>query len=124
MSTSLFPRSITRFSLGLALIITTMIAPKISLAETWTSLRGTFSVEAKMLGLWNDSVILQMDDGRRVSVNLLDLRSESRIQAKEIARRLETERQNRIGELKTQADASSAPAQSIPPSPSAFSQSM
>ena len=44
-----------------------------------------------MLGLWNDSVILQMDDGRRVSVNLLDLRSESRIQAKEIARRLETE---------------------------------
>ena len=117
MSTSLFPRSITRFSLGLALIIATMLAPKISLAETWTSLRGTFSVEAKMLGLWNDSVILQMDDGRRVSVNLLDLRSESRIQAKEIARRLETERQNRIGELKTQADASSAPAPDPLPQP-------
>ena len=42
-----------------------------------------------MLGLWGEAVILKMDDGRRVSVNLLNLRSESRIQAREIAKKLE-----------------------------------
>ncbi|MGC6444360.1 MAG: hypothetical protein ACON4H_17035 [Rubripirellula sp.] len=88
-------------------------------AETWTSLRGTFSVEAKMLGLWGDSVILQMDDGRRVSVNQLDLKAESRIQATKIAERLAEERMARIDELKVQATELAAPAPNPLPEPPA-----
>ena len=91
--------------------------PKFGLAETWTSLRGNFTVEAKMLGLWGDSVILQMDDGRRVSVNLLDLRSESRIQAKKIAQQLEESRLARITELRTEATDSASPAPDPLPEP-------
>ncbi len=44
------------------------------------------SVDAKMVGMWGDSVILQLSNGRRVTVKLDDLRSESRIQARELAR--------------------------------------
>jgi len=91
--------------------------PQYGSAETWTSLRGTFAVEAKMLGLWGDSVILQMDDGRRVAVNLLDLRSESRIQAKEIAKQLEESRLTLVDELKAQATDDAAPAPNPLPEP-------
>ena len=86
-------------------------------AETWTSLRGTFAVEAKMLGLWSDSVILQMDDGRRVAVKLLDLKAESRIQAKQIAKQLEEARVARITELQKQATELEAPAPNPLPEP-------
>lgn len=88
-------------------------------AETWTSLRGTHSVEAEMVGLWDGSVILQLSGGRRVSVKLNDLRSESRIQAQNLAKNLVTSRGGRVKELQGQAAAAAAPAPSPLPQPAA-----
>jgi hypothetical protein len=88
-------------------------------SETWTSLRGTHSVEAKMIGLWGDSVILELSNGRRVSVKLLDLRSESRIQAQQLARKLDNSRSERVDELRGQATAAAAPAPDPLPQPPA-----
>ncbi|MDB4676600.1 hypothetical protein OAF09_00070 [bacterium] len=93
----------------------------LALGETWTSLRGNYVVEAEMLGLWGEAVILKMDDGRRVSVNLLNLRSESRIQAREIAKKLEEQRDALITELKGRATDAAAPAPDPLPQPPAAS---
>lgn len=110
------PRGITA-AITILVLCLGIVIPKTVRSETWTSLRGTFTVEAKMIGLWADSVILEMDDGRRVAVNLLDLRSESRIQAKQIAKQLEESRLARITELKTQATELEAPAPNPLPQP-------
>ena len=103
---------------GIAMILATaVIHPPTGQAETWTSLRGTHSVDAKMIGLWGESVILELSNGRRVSVKLLDLRSESRIQAQQLARELDSSRGDRINELKGQATAAAAPAPDPLPQP-------
>ena len=88
-------------------------------AETWTNLRGTHSVEARMIGLWGDSVILEMSNGKRVSVKLSDLRSESRIQAQELARELDGGRASRVQEMQGQAAAAAAAAPDPIPEPPA-----
>ncbi len=85
--------------------------------ETWTSLRGTHSVDARMVGLWGDNVILELANGRRVTIKLNDLRSESRIQANELAKTLETSRMGRVKELQGQATAAAAPAPNPLPQP-------
>ena len=113
-------RPVARFFVSPAILFSLLsiaIFPNWSPAETWTSLRGTFSVEAKMLGLWGDSVILEMNDGRRVAVNQLDLKAESRIQATKLAERLAEERMARIDELKTQSTELAAPAPNPLPEP-------
>ncbi|MEE2938297.1 MAG: SHD1 domain-containing protein [Planctomycetota bacterium] len=89
-------------------------------AETWTSLQGTHSVEARMIGLWDGKVLLQLANGRRVSVPLMSLRSESRIQAEELSRKLETSRAERIRELQGRAVAEASPAPDpLPQAPAA-----
>ena len=93
-----------------ALLAVSLICPTFGLAETWTSLRGTHQVDAKLVGLWGGNVILELSNGRRVSVKLNDLRSESRILAQELARELASSRGERINELKGQATAAAAPA--------------
>ena len=45
-----------------------------------------------MIGLWGDSVILEVSGGRRVSVKLDDLRGDSRIQAQKLAEGLKNSR--------------------------------
>ncbi len=103
-----------------ALLAVALIGPQLGLAETWTSLRGTHSVDAKLVGLWGGNVILELSNGRRVSVKLNDLRSESRIQAQELARSLDRSRGERINELKGQATSAAAPAPDplpVPPPP-------
>lgn len=88
-------------------------------AETWTDLRGTRSIEAEMVGLWNDHVILDMN-GRRVSVPMLALRSDSRIQAQKLWEKIKQDRQQRIDEFQGQASAADAPAPDpipVPPAP-------
>ena len=72
-----------------------------------------------MIGLWGESVVLELAGGRRVTVKLLDLRSESRIQAKELAKTLDTARGQRVEELKGQAVSAAAPAPSPLPQPPA-----
>ncbi len=79
-------------------------------AETWTGLRGNHQVDADLLGLWEDNAVLKLKDGRRVSVPLSNLISESRIHAKKVAQTLEEQRTNLVQELKAQAAEEMAPA--------------
>ncbi len=85
--------------------------------ETWTNLRGTHSVEAKMVGMWADNVVLKMIDGRRVTVKLGDLKSESRIQAQALSKQISNSRAGRVQELQGQAAAAAAPAPNPLPQP-------
>jgi len=88
--------------------------------ELWTDLQGTRTVEARMIGLWGDSVILELRGGKRVAVKMEDLRSESRIQAQKLARQLKVSRADRVSELQGNASAASAPApQPLPKPPAA-----
>lgn len=85
--------------------------------ETWTNLRGTHSVQAEMVGMWADNVVLKLIDGRRVTVKLSDLRSESRIQAQTLSKEISESRAGRVKELQGQAAAASAPAPNPLPQP-------
>ena len=87
-------------------------------AELWTDLRGTRTVEARMVGLWGDSVILELAGGKRVAVKMEDLRSESRIQAQKLATQLKVSRADRVSELQGNASAASAAAPQPLPVPS------
>ncbi|MCG8652371.1 MAG: hypothetical protein MI861_21200 [Pirellulales bacterium] len=86
-------------------------------AETWTNLSGTRSIEARMIGMWNGNVILEIDGARRVAVALEDLRAESRIQAQQLQKRIEQAAKARIAELSGQASAAAAPAPNPIPRP-------
>lgn len=88
-------------------------------AETWTSLSGSHSVDAKLIGVWGENVILELTNGRRVSVKLDTLRSESRIQAQELGRKLDQTRAERIMSLQGQASSAAAPAPNPLPIPPA-----
>lgn len=70
-----------------------------------------------MVGLWDENVILELSGGRRVSIKLDALRSESRIQAQELAKRLVSSRSERIKELQGQAAEAAAPAPNPLPQP-------
>ncbi|WP_145416481.1 hypothetical protein [Planctomycetes bacterium K23_9] len=87
-------------------------------AESWTDLNGTRTIEARMMGLWNDSVVLQLQDGRKVTVALNNLNAQSRIQAQKLSRDKVQTRNTLIGELKGQAAEAAAPAPTPLPTPS------
>jgi hypothetical protein len=89
-----------------------------AMAETWTNLEGTSSIEAKMIGLWDDQLVLELSDGRRVTIKLEKLRFESRIQAGNLAKKMAAERTVRIKELKQgNASAATAGPDDSPPPP-------
>ncbi|TWU59770.1 hypothetical protein Poly51_00420 [Rubripirellula tenax] len=86
-------------------------------AESWTDLRGTRTIEARMIGMWGDNVMLELQNGNRVSVNMNALRSESRIQAQQLSRELKRTRGERVAELQGQAIEAAAPAPTPIPVP-------
>ncbi|KAA1262545.1 hypothetical protein LF1_51110 [Rubripirellula obstinata] len=86
-------------------------------AESWTDLRGTRTISARMVGLWGDNVLLELGNGRRVSVNLNSLRSDSRIQARRLAKELTAQRAIRIAELNQASIAAAASAPDPLPKP-------
>ena len=86
-------------------------------AETWVGLRGNYQVEAELLGIWEENAILLLGDGRRVSVALTNLRSDSRIQAQKLARNKADQLQERIDELNAHVDRANAPAPDPIPTP-------
>jgi hypothetical protein len=85
--------------------------------ETWTNLSGTKSIEADMIGLFGDKLVLRLESGRRVGVTLDQLRAESRLQAKRLSRELAEQRQARIAELQRQREAAEAAAPDPLPNP-------
>lgn len=74
-------------------------------AEEWTSLETNQTIQAGFLGMWQDSVVLRLSDGRRVVVEKAKLTAASRLQADELAEKLKQRRDERIAEL---AEAASA----------------
>ena len=72
-------------------------------AEQWTNLEGTRTIEGRMVGIWGESVILELLGGRRVAVKMKDLRGDSRIQARKLAQQLVDARESRVSELKGNA---------------------
>jgi hypothetical protein len=97
----------------------TSSAPKAT-GETWTGLRGVNSFEAKFIGLWGeDKVVLQLSDGRRRTIKLDKFRGDSRIQARNLAKKRAADRASRIRELKAQAASinSAAPSKQLSPPP-------
>ena len=79
-------------------------------AETWTSLNGNSTIEARFIGLWEDKVILERTDGRRFAIRLDRLRGDSRIQARDLAKSNATARAMRIADLREQVASENAPA--------------
>lgn len=108
------PFSSLSLAIGLAICAQTQLP-----AENWTSLVGNRTIQAQMVGLWDDNVILLMSNGRKVSVPMKSLVAESRIQAEEIAERLKSQRQALSDELRQVASAESAPAPDPLPTPPA-----
>jgi len=74
-----------------------------------------------MIGMWEGSVVLRLASGRQVSVPMDGLNAESRIQAKQVAARLEEARRSLSGELQIAAKAEAAPAPEPLPEPPAAS---
>ncbi len=95
------------------------VTPSLATAEKWTGLRGDRSVEADLLGIWEGNAILKFANGRRVSVPLINLISDSRIRANKVAATIETHRAELVSELKAQAAEAAAPAPSTLPEPPA-----
>ena len=103
----------------LPVVLTLLGLQATAFSETWTNLQGTRSVEGKMIGQWGDTIVLVLNDGRWVSVEMNDLRAESRIQADEISEQLARQRAMRVQELQAQAAEASAPAPDPLPQPPA-----
>ena len=86
-------------------------------AESWTDLSGTRTIEADLVGLFGDQLILQLPDGRKLNVKLDQLRAESRIQAKDLHERQTAARADRVAELRRQAGVAAAAAPDPLPEP-------
>lgn len=69
------------------------------------------------MGIWDGNAVLRLADGRRVTVKLEALRSESRIQAQQLAASLASSRSGRVKELQGIAIAAAAPAPNPLPQP-------
>lgn len=86
-------------------------------AETWTSLSGDRSIEAEMVGMWDNQVVLILPSGQRINVPINSFEASSRIQAGKIADRLQREREALTEEIKRIAAIEAAPAPEPIPSP-------
>ncbi|MGV3484220.1 MAG: hypothetical protein ACO1RT_07370, partial [Planctomycetaceae bacterium] len=86
-------------------------------ADEWTNLRGTSTVSAKLVGIWNGRALLKLDDGRQVSVKLDDLNASSRIKAQDQQEEIERLLRTRVTELDAVATEAAAPAPVTLPSP-------
>lgn len=120
---SFFQRPLTRssvFSLGAAIVALAVVFQaevRPAQAETWTDLQSR-TIEAKLVGVWDGFVILDMD-GRRVKFPFNELRSDSRIKAQERWEEMKNGRVSRVNELQGRAAAASAPAPNPLPKPPA-----
>ncbi|MEM9585952.1 MAG: hypothetical protein AAGA03_01620 [Planctomycetota bacterium] len=100
---------------GLALALASSTAHP-TMAESWTSLNGDKTLDATLVGVWENSAVMKTPTGRRIVVSLDALDTESRIRARKRAEELKQSRATRIAELNTQADQASAPAPNPIPS--------
>ncbi|MEL6105264.1 MAG: hypothetical protein AAFU85_04475 [Planctomycetota bacterium] len=110
-------RSSRIWTLGLTTIVLAAATSSNAFAERWTSLHSSRTVEAQFIGLWGESVILQLEDERRVTVNINELVAESRILARELGERQRQRREELVDGIRSDAAAESAPAPDPLPRP-------
>lgn len=89
----------------------------VAMADQWTNLRGTNTVEATLLGVWNGRALLRLTSGRQVSVKLEDLNAESRLRAQDMQGEIKKNLEIRIQELDAIATEAAAPAPATLPEP-------
>jgi hypothetical protein len=106
-----------RKNLVILFVVFGWLGPGAVSAESWTDLRGTRTIDARMVGLWGDTVVLELTSGKRVSVKLDSLRSESRIQARRMAKKMDQERVQQIQDLEQTSIAAAAAAPDPIPTP-------
>ncbi|MCM2374096.1 hypothetical protein [Aporhodopirellula aestuarii] len=104
-------------TLLLFLSVSILLGTNACVAETWTSLSGDRSIEAEMVGMWDNQVVLLLSSGQRINVPLNSFEATSRIQAGKIAERLEQQRAALTEEIKRVAAAEAAPAPEPIPTP-------
>ncbi len=90
-------------------LLTVCLVAAASTADEWTNLRGTSSVFAKLIGVWNGRALLKLEDGRQVSVKLDDLNADSRIRAQNQQAEIDQSMRARVSELDKLATAAAAP---------------
>lgn len=111
-------RSSLIWTLGLpAVLLAAVSASSSAYAERWTSLHSSRTVEAQFIGLWGESVILQLEDQRRVTVNINELVAESRILARELGEKQRERREELVDGIRSDAAAESGPAPDPLPRP-------
>jgi len=111
-------RLITHAALLLAVVLFNPTSFHAS-ADQWTNLRGTNTVSAELIGIWNGRAILKMDTGRQVAVRLEDLNAESRIRAQDMQEEIDRKLSERVTELDAIATEAAAPAPATLPIPEA-----
>lgn len=118
MSSSVFRCS---YSYGLAIfaIVCGLIPTIVVRAESWTDLRGNKTIEARMIGMWDDYIVLELPGGRRTKVKKEALQAASRIQAETLAAKIEQARTSRVDLIRQRAEEASAPAPTPLPQPTA-----
>jgi hypothetical protein len=111
------PSAIQRFVLAGVFFFFSL--PIVVLAEEWTNLRGTVTIEANLLGIWNGRALLRRGDGRQVAVKLEELNADSRIRAQDMQEEIDKTLEERIKELDAIAAeaAAAAPAELPRPKP-------
>ncbi|MEO1529519.1 MAG: hypothetical protein AAFX06_29195 [Planctomycetota bacterium] len=110
------PSLIWTLGLPAVLLAATATLPTAS-AERWTTLGSGRTVEAEFIGLWGESVVLQLEDQRRVTVDINLLVAESRILARELGEKQRKRRQDLVNGIRSDSDAASAPAPDPIPKP-------
>ncbi len=85
-----------------------------AVAEEWTDLRGTATITAELIGIWNDNVILKRDNGKQISVKLSNLNADSRLRAQDLQEQIKLQIDARVSELSRVATEDAAPASPAP----------
>lgn len=101
--------AVMKSAVSFVLLVVGSMTPVLA-ADQWTNLQGTSTTTGEMLGMWNGRVLLQLENGRRVSVKKEDLRADSRIQAEARFEELQERLRQRTEEIKITAEEASAAA--------------
>jgi hypothetical protein len=78
-------RLISRMVVSAVILVAVgIVIPEKGFAETWTDATGSFSIEAKFVGVSGKDVVLQKADGKTINVPIARLSDASRAQAKRL----------------------------------------
>lgn len=86
-------------------IMTTLLS-----AEEWTDVTGTKTMVAEFAGMWEEKAVFKLPDGRLRSVELMNLRAESRLRVLDLAEKKVTDKSEFVQQLRGQVEKDQAAA--------------